>query len=271
MKKKGTAILSFLVLLFCVHMACAAADPGKQLRAVSSIRAERPGGGALLFMGTEHTFTPAHQQFADILSGWKNFRPEVALVEGGDWPIAGSAHSAIEKYGEMGYVTYLAAESRVPVYSLEPPFSEEVAFMTRKFDATAVKLFYALRLVPQWRATGVNLDKAMAKLLAEPRFGSQGGWAKNSDIRVEDLDNLLRSRNWNVASWRLVTYETLSSDGKASPMNEIARASGEYRNSHMTRKIVEAVRSGKRVFAIAGNSHLRDMQPIMARLLRSDD
>lgn len=271
MKNKGSAILSLLVLIFCAHMACAAAGIGKQLRAVSSIRVERPDGGALLYVGTEHVFTPAHAQFADILSGWQNFQPQVALIEGGDWPTPSDAQTAIEKYGEMGYVTYLAAQARVPVSSLEPPFREEVAFMIRKFDPMAVKLFYALRVVPQWRATGVNVEQAMAKLLSEPRFGAQGGWAKDTDIRVKDLDKLLQNQNWNVMNWRNITYEALSSDGKDSMLNEIARASGDYRNQHMARKIVEAVRSGRRVFAITGNSHLRDLQPVMSRLLRSGD
>lgn len=270
-KRKHVAVLSAILLCAFAPTASAAAGIGKQMRSVSVIQVERPGGGALLFLGTEHAFDPSHPQFADILAAWRQFKAQVVLVEGGQWPSLSNPDEAIRKFGEMGYVTHLASTRRLPLASIEPPFGDEVAFMTQRFDPTTVKLFYALRVVPQWRATGLDVDKAMERLLQEPRFSMRGGWPESSEIRVTELDALLRKQNLNISSWRDVTYEMLDSESKQSSFRDIARASTDYRNQHMARVIVAALRSGKKVFVIAGNSHLRDLQPMLSRQLRDDN
>jgi hypothetical protein len=67
------------------------------------------GKGALLYFGAQHTNDPQHSQIAQIEKLWKEFRPTLALNEGGDPPVLKTAQEAVSRIGEAGLVRYLAA------------------------------------------------------------------------------------------------------------------------------------------------------------------
>jgi hypothetical protein len=82
-------------------------------------------GGALLYYGAAHSRDPQHPQFAEIEARWKGFKPTVAFYEGPSRPIADSATDTIMRFGESGYVRWLARRDGARVERLEPEVQSE--------------------------------------------------------------------------------------------------------------------------------------------------
>ena len=105
--------------------------------------------GALLLYGAAHSSDPAHPQFAEICRQWTEFRPTVALNEGGSPCFTGDADRSISRNGEAGLVVYLAVANRTPVVTFEPPLAAEIAALRPRFSPEQIAVFYVLRLVAQ--------------------------------------------------------------------------------------------------------------------------
>src|SRR5690606_16826139 len=96
--------------------------------------------------------------------------PTMVFNEGGDPPTAETRDAAITQFGEAGLVRYLAARDAIPVRSLEPTRESEVELLLRSWEPEQIKLFYALRELPQIRGTAgarspeAHVDMALGAL-----------------------------------------------------------------------------------------------------------
>ena len=59
------------------------------------------------------------------------FSPTIAFNEGGDPPVFQSREEAVRNAGEPGWLRFLAARDKIPIFSLEPEHSEEVNFLRK--------------------------------------------------------------------------------------------------------------------------------------------
>lgn len=214
------------------------------------------GKGALLYYGAQHTNDPKHPQIAQIEELWKKFRPTVAYNEGGNPPVLKSVDEAVSRIGEAGLVRYLAARDKVPVFSLEPNQADEVAMLLRTYTPEQVKAFYALRQVPQYRNSKRSetiedhLNFVLSKWLASIP-GLEG--APNSVAELEKSCLWLSPR---LQDWREVPQSWFDPTKSEAYTNQISRLSGEFRDRHMVRLLIDEVKQGKRVFAVVGGSHV---------------
>lgn len=227
------------------------------------------GEGALLYFGAEHTNDPKHPQIAQIEEIWKKFRPTVAYNEGGNPPVLKSVEEAVSRIGESALVRYLAARDKVPVFSLEPSQADEVAMLLKTYTPEQVKVFYALRQVPQYRNSKrdetieTHLNFVLGKWLASVP-GLEG--APNS------VDELEKSCLWlspKLQDWREVPQSWFDPTKSEAYTNQISRLSGEFRDRHMIKLLIDEVRQGKRVFAVVGGSHVVMQERVLKAELES--
>lgn len=218
--------------------------------------------GRLRYLGAEHSTDPAHAQFAEIERAWDALKPSIAFYEGPNRPVAATRDETIKAAGESGFVRFLAARDGVPYVSLEPSPVDEVNYVSRKFTAEQVTLFFVLRETarlrerrnmaePQLRAAVAQLLERAAKmkLLTGP---------------VNTLDELdaAYKRHWKDGSqwWQAPSawFDPLKSSADTGGIftNELNAMSSGYRDLHMYRLLAQAALEGKRAFAVVGRNHV---------------
>jgi hypothetical protein len=214
------------------------------------------GKGALLYFGAQHTNDPKSPQIAQIEKLWGQFRPTVAFNEGGDPPVLKSVDEAVSRVGEAGLARFLAARDKVPVHSLEPGLADEVTFLLRSYTPEQVKVFYALRQIPQFRNSKrdetieTHMKFVLDKWLADVP-GLEGA--------PRNLTEFERSCLWlspRLKDWRETPADWFDPTKSEAYTNQVSRLSSEFRDRHMIKLLTEAVKKGARVFAVVGFSHV---------------
>jgi hypothetical protein len=214
------------------------------------------GKGALLYFGAQHTNDPKHAQIAQIEKLWKEFRPTLALNEGGDPPVLKTAQEAVSRIGESGLVRFLAARDKVPVRSLEPSQADEAAFLLKTYTPEQIKVFYALRQVPQFRNS--KRDETIETHL-EFVLGKWLSSVPGLDGSPSNLTEFERSCLWlspKLKSWREVPQSWFDPTKSEAYTNQVSRLSGEFRDQFMVKLLIDKVKKGERVFAVVGGSHV---------------
>ncbi len=91
-----------------------------------SLQLNTKNGGNLQYIGAAHSDDTAHAQFRNIRQAWEAQKPTIAFFEGPDRGTASSEAETIKKFGESGYVRYLAKAAGIKTQSLEPSPQDEV-------------------------------------------------------------------------------------------------------------------------------------------------
>lgn len=214
------------------------------------------GKGALLYFGAQHTNDPKNPQIAQIEKLWKEFRPTAAFNEGGDFAVPNSVEETVSQIGEFGLVRYLAARDKVPVRTLEPSQTDEAAYLLKTYTPEQVKVFYALRQVPQFRNSrrSETIETHLEFVLGKWFSGIPG-----LEGSPRNLSEFERSCLWlspQLKNWRDVPQSWFDPTKSEAYTNEVSRLSGEFRDRHMVKLLIDEVKQGKRVFAVAGVSHV---------------
>ncbi len=214
------------------------------------------GKGALLYFGAQHTNDPKHPEVAQIEELWKKFRPTVAYNEGGNPPVLKSADEAVSRIGEYALVKYLAARDKVPVFSLEPDKADEVAMLLKTYTPEQVKVFYALRQVPQYRNSkhDETIETYLAFVLGKWLASVPG--LEGAPNSVAELEKSCLWLSPKLQDWREVPQSWFDPTKSEAYTNQISRLSGEFRDRHMVKLLIDEVKQGKRVFAVVGVSHV---------------
>jgi hypothetical protein len=214
------------------------------------------GKGALLYFGAKHTNDPKHPQIAQIEKLWREFKPTIAFNEGGAPPVMKSVDEAVSRIGEPGLARFLAARDNVPVHSLEPDRADEVAFLLKSLTAEQVKVFYALRQVPQFRNSkrDVTIETHMEFVLGKMLAGVPG--LEGAPRNITELEKSCLRLAPKLKDWRETPPEWFDPTKSEAYTNQVSRLAGEFRDRHMLKLLTEAVKNGARVFAVVGFSHV---------------
>lgn len=227
-------------------------------------------GGSLRYLGARHADDPGDPQFTWIEATWRAERPTRAFFEGPDRGVAATAEESMERFGESGYVRFLAVRDTVPVSTLEPSPLDEAAYLRERFPDDQVALFYLLREASRLRERkgmeGPAIEAAIVDLLARAR---EMGLLHGEVTNVQALDRAYR-RYWKEPAewWRAPAawFDPMKSSSETGGIftNDVNRASSAYRDLHMARLLVEAVASGERVVAVVGRNHVPLQAPAIA-------
>lgn len=228
-------------------------------------------GKELLFIGTNHTFNPTDPQIAGVEALFTAFAPTLVLLEGGDWPLAETKEQAVTKYGEMGFTRFLASKTNITTISADAPLGETIAAGLKQHTAVDTKLYFALRLVPQWakQSTGKTMEENMRDYLASAKFNSY--FPPNTPPQnIEELVQQLSKRLPALKDWKTMTYNLSFDGGDKSFLNDVDYTVNNFRNNYFKDQIFAGLRKGERVFVIAGYTHLGKIAPLFQRGLPAE-
>jgi hypothetical protein len=225
-------------------------------------------GGALLYFGSRHTYDPADPELGEIDAAWRDFRPTLALNEGGDFRSRGDRDRDVKSAGEAGLVRYLAAARSVRVATLEPSAAAEVALLReRHFTDEQIKTFYVLRQVAELPERG-KVDAYAAKMLDS--FAHTHA-LPGAPALLAELDAGARRLLPTLADWRQIDKEWLDPfpDHPHAYTNAVANVLSSFRDEAMLKTIASALAAHERVLAVAGASHVvRQEQRLRAIVTR---
>lgn len=221
--------------------------------------------GELLYYGARHTYSPDDPQIAEIERLWTGFRPDIAFNEGGNPPVESSREETVRKGGEAALVRFLAARDNVPVTTLDPSRSEEVAHLKLRFPAEDVKLFLLLRAAAQHAARGAEgpLDKEMERLLGI--FNANPG-LMGPPRTVDEIAAAYRQRFPGRGEYGDTPTSWFDPVRSETFLNEISREASDYRDRFMVEKLRSHFEEGHRVFAVVGGTHVVMQEPALRRL-----
>jgi hypothetical protein len=219
-----------------------------------------PGRGKLLYFGCQHTSDAADPQLAELERRWAEFQPTVAFCEGRARMSRFASRPSSGPFSESTLVRILAYRSGVPLYTLEPPYEDEVAGLLRQHDAKLVATYLTLRVFTS-EAKGYQGDRdALASGLMRQRLEVSG--LRNVFASLADFDRHWRERFSGSPDWR-----TLPDTESVPLLKEIGDTSRQIRGEQMVRSLVELVRQGERVFAVVGASHVIRQEPFLRQTL----
>ena len=220
--------------------------------------------GALLYFGTGHTRDPESPFIGEIEQQWAAFRPTVALCEGRTRFFFFAKDSGVRQFGEPAVLLWLSRRDNVPLYSLEPAYSDEVSRMLEQWTPDRVAAYYTLRVFwgEKQGHDPAHLDDLAAALLT-----------KRSDVNalrgciagIPALDALWGQWFPDGPDWR-----ALDTEPEGSFLADMSDRSREVRAEHMVRALTDLCRQGERVFAVVGSGHVIRQEPMILATLHPE-
>ncbi len=214
--------------------------------------------GSLQYVGAKHLDNPNDPQFADIKSRWDGFKPTFAFYEGQDRGIADNDTLTIQKFGESGYVRYLAKQLGIPTKSLEPPIPDLYNYLVSKHSQQLVDMYMLSKEAMRLRTRkGLNKDEVVAELT---KMLSVVAKMLGKEISITSISQLAavfeQTFGKETAWWEAPTswFDPRDTDDRVT--NQLAVLSTEYRNVYMVKAISESINKGEKVFAVVGRNHV---------------
>lgn len=214
--------------------------------------------GSLLFFGSRHSKDPNHPQLAELRRLWNDFRPTVALVEGRMGFFVGTRSQGIGVFGEGAELYSLAERAGVPLYTLEPPLEAEITALDDIGDRTQIALFKTLNGYISARRGGAVSDFKVQRLLTK-----RAAPLTDKLPTIAALDAYFAQQFPSMNGWRDIPEEALWPGRTDTWLNLMATRSNVVRDDHFVRSMLDLVRRGERVIAIAGRSHVINLEPML--------
>jgi hypothetical protein len=213
--------------------------------------------GAVLIYGAEHTKDPADSQIADIETRWKQFRPTVALCESRLGILFPGIMNPVREMGEAGWTHHLARRDGVPTFSWEPT---PAVLMEQMFRLPYSKEQIALRLKLGPYFSNRRYGKpANPESYVEDFLDTPDRWPglETTLTNAAEIDECWKKHFPNGPDWREVSDE----HDLPGFLNSIS--TNPARDEHFARVVIDLVKRGERVFAVAGSSHVVKLEPAL--------
>jgi len=220
-------------------------------------------GASLHYYGSIHTANLSDPQFVDIEKRWEEFQPTVAYSESCIWPLEKSRERAITRYGEQGFLRFLASRDKVTIKSIDPTRAQEAVYLKKYFDAEQIKIYYVLRQTVVNRNLGRdssyvgyanrilrNLAKIDYYFIGNPRF-------------LEEFEGRVHQLFPNLQDWQSVPHSYFRSTNPENFLSKIHRKLNEFRDQHMLKRLMRELKKGSRVFAVVGRCHVVMQEPVL--------
>lgn len=216
----------------------------------------------LVYIGINHTSDTEDDQIKFIIENWENLKPDVALNEGGLWKFGQDIETTISQYGEAGLVSFLANRDQIPVLSLEPPDSVVINYLRNWFTNEQIKVFSILQYIPQYftLSQGESFEVYVARAI---HVLSQKPGLEGFPRNVAELSQSIKALLPRMGDWRKVDNRWISPLKDFGFTNDIARRTNEIKNQEMVNKILNIFKSGGKIFAVGGLSHVVMQEPAL--------
>ncbi len=238
----------------------------------------------LTYFGARHSHNPNDPMFDEIEENFNTAQPKLVIVEGInnleenkdrviEYLSKETPEQAIERGGESRFALKLAAEKGIDMQCPEPKMNKEIKFLeTQSFSREAIFAFYLYRTMNQyWR-----LDKEKRPSIEEylkpylDEFKNDAGW-EDFEFSAEHLELIGREiwgdkgllDNPKFAADRIDPVPWPEKQTEQTMINQVARASSQYRDEYIVEKIKEALKQKGNVFVVYGASHAVMQEPAM--------
>ncbi|MFZ1684876.1 MAG: hypothetical protein WAU88_12220 [Candidatus Zixiibacteriota bacterium] len=213
--------------------------------------------GAVLIYGAEHTKDPADSQIADIETRWRQFQPTIALCESRLGILFPGIMNPVREMGEAGWTHYLARRDGVPTFSWEPTPAVLMEQMLR-LPYSREQIALRLKLGPYF-SNRRNGRPDSPEAYIEDYLGASDRWPglETTLINIPEIDACWKRNFQNGPDWREV------SDEHDLPGFLDSISTNPARDEHFVRVVIDLVKRGERVFAVAGSSHAFKLEPAL--------
>ncbi len=228
-------------------------------------------GKELYWFDVHHSNDPNASIFGRIENTFKEFRPDLVLVEGGYNHFEGDRDKAIYE-GESAFAAWLAKQNGTAVEDIEPPFGEQIAYLQSKYPAEDILAMYLIRQLTSLRfMSDVSRSDFEEMLLDQSRF------LVGSGLRVageDSLEHILRivnrflpqpvgADNWEQLDKRQMAAVYAREGGVLYPIyNDIYL----FRNIWLVDLIGRMRGHYDRIFVVMGGQHLEDTRARLKEL-----
>jgi len=218
--------------------------------------------GKLAYFGAQHLDDPADSQFSAIKALWEKTKPTVAFFEGPNRGAEETDTGTIRKFGESGYVRYLAKRSGISSYSLEPPPAELYKYLATKYPQEKVDTYFLLSEAMRLR-TRKNYDKGQIEKEVEVMIAKLTALlgAKPAVSSIAELEAAYKKYWGSAKEWWQAPKEWFDPNKTSAQTggiftNDINKLSSDYRDIYMYKLLAGQVNKGERVIAVIGRNHI---------------
>lgn len=214
--------------------------------------------GSLYYYGAIHADDPSHSQFRIIREKWEEFKPTLVFYEGPDRGIAETDTLTIRKFGESGYVRYLAAMRHIPTKSLEPPIKDLYEYLVKKTTQPEVDLYMLSKEAMRLRTRKGLAKEALADAIRTMMAQVENMLGRKLSLRsLDELSSSFEQYLGREFSWWEAPESWYNPQDQAMRItNRLAVLSTEYRDIYMVKKLSESILKGEKVFAVVGRNHV---------------
>ena len=218
-------------------------------------------GGAVLIFGADHTKDPEDPQIERIRELWDAFALTVALSEMLLGILFPGLMDSVKTFSEPGAVYRLARRDRIPAWTWEPGTETRMAALLRQ-PFTPEQIALRVVLGPYFSNRRFGRPDNPEGMVAET-VRKRGNWPGIEGIleSVEDVDAAWRRHFPEGPDWREVSDEYGLPGFLAGIDDNLAR------DEHFAQVVIDLVRKGERVFAVAGVSHAVKLEPTLHAVL----
>ncbi len=207
--------------------------------------------GEVYVLGIDHTNRTNDPQIDSISRIWKEFKPDIALVEGRLGFFFSWIQNPVVRYGESGKTISLAKKDNVDFYTWEPRKQDEINNMLIHYSPDQVAFFYSLRPYLSTYRFG-KPENPEEKMLSYINSRTDHDGIRGIITEVSQIDSIWKRDFPGEQDWRDTTDQFGWPEGYLS---EMAAFSNEIRNLHQVSAILELAEQGKKVFVTMGSSH----------------
>lgn len=214
----------------------------------------------LVLFGGRHTSDPADPMFDQIESTFVGLAPALALHEGTPPAVEADREIAIRRHCETGLLRYLAARAGIATASMDIPLPEEARLLRNEIGPPGALVFLVVRQLASFN-----------RKTARPDFDAYFG---------DFFDLISPGLGLGAINWPLIEREHVRALGRPLSVRDVtavetdpmrdelptqhtARLSNRLRDEHMLHRLIEAVRSHRRVFATVGVTHAVMLEPAL--------
>ena len=236
------------------------------------------GSRRLTFFGSQHLYDPSHPMFSEIKGLFEKEKPDMVYIEG--WEQINHQKEDVRKMGketsfedaaregESHFTLKLAVDAVADFESPEPHHAAEIAhLLDQGFSHEEVYNFYAYRQIGQFQQQHENSDAESCKEYMSrylDRFARDSNWSEEElqsyrdKLFAElDLTGDIYSQQTDPIPW---------DDRPQTRLNDIARASGRFRDEYIFERIVEGLKTHDRIFVVYGSAHAVVQEPALRAL-----
>lgn len=228
----------------------------------------------LFYFGANHSRDPKNPQYPALKGYWQKFlqategQERIVLVEGGLRKLEKDEEAAITKGGsEGGLITYLAHQTGAPITC--PDISDE-ELMEKLPDQNKdeVLLYWFLGWLDNFqRHSEPKPDFEKSALLYCERAAKRKIW-EGVDVSLPRLKQIYKQVIGREFDEKASPNNFVNPNKTETPINKIARAQSELRDTNIVSEIERYWNEGKSIFVVFGRGHLIIERPALEAILK---